>query len=298
MNWFWLVFIIIFDVCLLLSNAGRTRIRSDSNFDDDTGEKDLLAHNIRLQTENSRLLAFLAVYENSKLQYKDTENNVEQIPFCNSEGMCKTTSLGKTLTKCEDTKFMRYCLENCLNSFIRCNKLSVAAFEKSRTSRYERRVVEDVFDLSECEKAKLDGRFPLPANCGQRKQLRKRTNAKRRKKRKKMKSNRHKTRSLIKSKPSSKPRAVKPDQPLEDDDDDDNDDKEEENDEDEKPKLKVGDKASPDVNNKDSEGKAESFFAGKAPAADSGIEATRLENNERTSVHQQGVAVEKALSSS
>ena len=89
MNCHCLVFIIIFDVCLLLSDAGVARVRRVSKFDSDNVEKELLAHNVRLQEENSHLLAFLAVYENSKLQYKRSENDVESVPFCNNEACVK-----------------------------------------------------------------------------------------------------------------------------------------------------------------------------------------------------------------
>ena len=303
MNRFLVVLITIFDVCLL-TRSGAANVQGVPALNP-TSWGGLLAHNSLLRTENSRLQAFLAVSENSKLEYERSENGVESIPFCNDDGMCKDKSSSERLVNCEDTEYIRYCLEGCRNGFIRCNKVSLVAFESSRTSRYERRVREDTVGMSECEQAEMSGVQPLPAKCGTPKKRKKthklrtkrtkRTHGKKRHKKKhKKKHKKPKEPPLVKAKPQKRffKRPVKKTKMEGGDEDEDED--EDEGEGEAKPTLSAGQKG--DVNTDVGGGKAKSFSAEKPAEADSGLQASSLENDAKANVNHQGMATEKALS--
>ena len=131
---------------------------------DKTIEQQIIEENEKLKLENQRMLSFLSIAEQQNAKYSRSNSGFEVPPNCNEQGMCESKQNRELMVKCEDTEYIRFCLETCRNTFVQCNKVSSIALDHSRTARYERRVKEMPNTLTECEIAAHNG-MPLPAGC-------------------------------------------------------------------------------------------------------------------------------------
>ena len=129
-------------------------------------EEELRQENAKLLLENKRMASFLTVAETISSQYIRSSKGFEIAPLCNSQGMCESKENPELRVKCEDTEFMRFCLETCRDSYVRCAKVGQVATAHSRTARYGMRIAENPGKLTSCEIAANAG-LPLPKDCPQ-----------------------------------------------------------------------------------------------------------------------------------
>eukprot|EP00944_MAST-04C_sp_MAST-4C-sp1_P002069 g2069.t1 len=129
-------------------------------------EEDVRKENAQLLLENKRMASFLSVAETISSQYVRSRYGFEVAPLCNGKGMCESKENPELRVKCEDTEFIRFCLETCRDSFVRCAKVGQVAPAHSKTARYGMRISENPGKLTPCEIAANAG-LPLPKKCPQ-----------------------------------------------------------------------------------------------------------------------------------
>ena len=130
-------------------------------------EEQVRKENAQLLLENKRMASFLSVAETTiSSQYVRSRSGFEVAPLCNSQGMCESKENPELRVKCEDTEFIRFCLETCRDSYVRCAKVGQVAPAHSKTARYGMRILENPGKLTPCEIAANAG-LPLPKKCPQ-----------------------------------------------------------------------------------------------------------------------------------
>ena len=154
----------IFLFLILVQIAVKTNSENGENNRNRDIEEQLVEENEKLKLENQRMLSFLSVAEQQNVRYNRTKSGFEVAPNCNLQGMCESKENRELMIKCEDTEYIRFCLETCRSSYVQCTQVSLVAFDNGRTARYERRIKELSTSLTDCELAASSG-LPLPKNC-------------------------------------------------------------------------------------------------------------------------------------
>ena len=83
---------------------------------DKTIEQQIIEENEKLKLENQRMLSFLSIAEQQNAKYSRSNSGFEVPPNCNEQGMCESKQNRELMVKCEDTEYIRFCLETCRNT--------------------------------------------------------------------------------------------------------------------------------------------------------------------------------------